>query len=94
MRHLTISTIVPLVHPDSTPVYLRSVDSYRIYDGTDELEIVRTVAPGLFPQEGRCWRIVYESPVGQGGARHGAGAVTPEGPMSLHNHHSSMNAAS
>jgi hypothetical protein len=67
MRHLAISTIAPIVHPDSIPVYLRSVDTYRIYDGTDENGIVGTVAPGLFAQEGRCWRMVYENPVGQGG---------------------------
>ena len=30
-----------------------AVDTYRIYDGTDELGIVGTVAPGLFAQEGR-----------------------------------------
>jgi hypothetical protein len=39
------------------------VDTYRIYDGTDENGIVGTVAPGLFAQEGRCWR-TYENPVG------------------------------
>jgi hypothetical protein len=38
------------------------VDTYRIYDGTDENGIVGTVAP--FAQEGRCWRMVYENPVG------------------------------
>jgi hypothetical protein len=43
------------------------VDTYRIYDGTDENGIVGTVAPGLFAQEGRCWRMVYESPFGLGG---------------------------
>jgi hypothetical protein len=43
------------------------VDTYQIYDGTDEHGIVGTVAPGLFAQEGRCWLIVYENPVGQGG---------------------------
>jgi hypothetical protein len=42
------------------------VDTYRIYDGTDENGIVGTVAPGLFAQEGRCWRMVYENPVGHG----------------------------
>jgi len=46
--------------------YRRAVDTYQIYDGTDELGIVGTVAPGLFAQEGRCWRIVYENPVGHG----------------------------
>ena len=42
------------------------VDTYRSYDGTDENGIVGTVAPGLFAQEGRCWRMVYENPVGHG----------------------------
>jgi hypothetical protein len=43
------------------------VDTYQIYNGTDENRIVGTVAPGLFAQEGRCWRMVYENPVGQCG---------------------------
>jgi hypothetical protein len=43
------------------------VDTYRIYDGTDEHGIVGPVAPGLFAQEGRCWRMVYENPVGHDG---------------------------
>ena len=30
------------------------MDTYQIYDGTDENGIVGTVAPGLFAQEGRC----------------------------------------
>jgi hypothetical protein len=42
------------------------VDTYQIYDGTDEHGIVGTVAPGLFGQEGRCWRMVYANPVGHG----------------------------
>jgi hypothetical protein len=46
---------------------VEALDTYRIYDGTDENGIVGTVAPGLFAQEGRCWRMVYENPVGQGG---------------------------
>jgi hypothetical protein len=37
------------------------VGTYGIYDGTDENAIVGTVAPGLFAQEGRCWRMVYEN---------------------------------
>jgi hypothetical protein len=41
-----------------------ALDTYQIYDGTDENGIVGTVAPGLFAQEGRCWRMVYENPVG------------------------------
>ena len=44
--------------------YGQIVDTYRIYDGTDENGIVGTVAPGLFAQEGRCWRMVYANPVG------------------------------
>jgi hypothetical protein len=43
------------------------VDTYSIYGGVDHLGTVGTVAPGLFAQEGRCWLIVYENPVGQGG---------------------------
>jgi hypothetical protein len=46
--------------------YRRAVDTYRIYDGTDENGIVGTVAPGLFAQEGRCWRMIFENPVGHG----------------------------
>jgi hypothetical protein len=38
------------------------------------LGIVGTVAPGLFAQEGRCWRMLYEDPVGQAG--HGIEPVT------------------
>ena len=34
-----MSTIAPIVHPDSILVYLRSVNVYAIYDGTDELGI-------------------------------------------------------
>ena len=47
--------------PPSVPA-----DTYRIYDGTDENGIVGTVAPGLFAQEGRCWRMIHENPVGHG----------------------------
>ena len=53
--------------PETSGRYRRAVDTYRIYDGTDENGIVGKVAPGLFAQEGRCWRMVYENPVGQGG---------------------------
>jgi hypothetical protein len=51
------------LHPLAT---VGAVDTYRIYDGTDENGIVGTVAPGLFAQEGRCWRMVYANPVGHG----------------------------
>jgi hypothetical protein len=37
------------------------VDTYRIYDGTDHLGTVGKVAPALFAQEGRCWRMVFET---------------------------------
>ena|ERR1700733_8247302 len=53
--------------PETPWRYRRAVDTYRFYDGTDENGIVGTVAPGLFAQEGRCWRMIYESPVGLGG---------------------------
>ena len=43
------------------------MDSYSIYGGVDHLGMIGEVAPGLFAQEGRCWRMVYENPVGQGG---------------------------
>ena len=43
------------------------VDTYWIYDGTDENGIVGPVAPGLFAQEGWCWRVLYENPVGHAG---------------------------
>jgi hypothetical protein len=34
---------------------------YSIYNGVDQLGIVGTIAPGIFAQEGRCWRFVYET---------------------------------
>jgi hypothetical protein len=37
-----------------------------IYSGVDHRGTVGKVAPGLFAQEGRCWRMVYENPVGHG----------------------------
>lgn len=40
---------------------------YSIYSGVDQLGIVGTVAPGVFAQEGRCWRFVYDNPSGQAG---------------------------
>jgi hypothetical protein len=43
------------------------MDSYRTYDGTDHLGTVGKVAPGLFAQEGRCWRMVYENQSAKGG---------------------------
>jgi hypothetical protein len=56
------------------------VDTYRIYDGTDENGIVGTVAPGLFAQEGRCWRMVYANPVSHG--THCVGAASGYEPSS------------
>jgi hypothetical protein len=40
---------------------------FATYGGVDHLGTVGKVAPGLFAQEGRWWRMVYENPVGQGG---------------------------
>ena len=43
------------VDPRHPSHYRRApVNTYRIYDRTDEHGIVGTVAPGLFAQEGRC----------------------------------------
>ena len=38
---------------------------FAIYGGVDHRGTVGKVAPGLFAQEGRCWRMIYENPVGQ-----------------------------
>ncbi len=46
---------------------MRPVDAGPLLDGVDQLGIVGTVAPGIFAQEGRCWRFVYENPSGQAG---------------------------
>ena len=40
--------------------------TYSIYSGVDHLGTVGKVAPGLFAQEGQCWRMVYANPVGHG----------------------------
>jgi hypothetical protein len=40
---------------------------HAIYSGVDHLDTVGTVVPGLLAEEGRCRRMVYENPVGQGG---------------------------
>jgi hypothetical protein len=39
---------------------------FAIYGGVDHRGTVGKIAPGLFAQEGRCWRMVYENPVGHG----------------------------
>jgi hypothetical protein len=46
--------------------FRQAVNTCRIYAGTDENGIVGTVAPGLFAQEGRCWRMFFENPVDHG----------------------------
>jgi hypothetical protein len=51
------------------------VDTYSIYSGVDHLGTVGKVALGLFAQKGRCWRMVYENPVGQAGHCMEAGDV-------------------
>ena len=38
-----------------------------LYSGIDQMCIVGTLAPGIFAQEGRCWRLVYLNPAGQAG---------------------------
>ena len=54
------------------------METYSIYSGTDQLGTVGKVAPGLFAQEGRCWLMVYENPVGHG--THGMAPVRWVGP--------------
>jgi hypothetical protein len=41
-----------------------AMTEFAISGGVDHLNTVGKVAPGLFAQEGRCWRMVYENPVG------------------------------
>jgi hypothetical protein len=58
------ATSVPTEAPETSRRYRWAVGMYRIYDGTDENGVVGAVAPGLVAQEGGCWRMVYENPVG------------------------------
>jgi hypothetical protein len=37
---------------------------FAISGGVDHRGTVGKVAPGLIAQEGRCWRTIYENPVG------------------------------
>ena len=46
-----------------------AMTEFAIFGGVDHRGTVGKVAPGLFAQEGRCWRMIYENPVGQGGHR-------------------------
>jgi hypothetical protein len=39
---------------------------FAIHGGVDLRGTVGTVTPGLFAQEGRCWRMIYKNPVGHG----------------------------
>jgi hypothetical protein len=40
---------------------------FVINTGIDHRGTIGKVAPGLFAQEGRCWRMVYENAAGHGG---------------------------
>ena len=42
------------------------MDTFSIYGGVDHRGTVGKAAPGIFAQEGRCWRMVYANPVGHG----------------------------
>ena len=44
-----------------------AMTEFAIHGGVDHRGTVGKVAPGLFAQEGRCWRMIYENPVGQSG---------------------------
>jgi hypothetical protein len=39
---------------------------FAIYGGVDHRDTIGKVAPGVFAQEGRCWRMIYANPVGHG----------------------------
>jgi hypothetical protein len=55
------------VPPKTSPAPDAVLDNtYSIYSGVDHFGTVGTVAPGLFAQVGRCWRMVDENPVGHG----------------------------
>jgi len=54
---------------------------YSIYSGVDQLGLIGTVAPGIFAQEGRCWRMVHLNVGGPGWALHGASRVA--GPLEV-----------
>jgi hypothetical protein len=41
--------------------------AFAVNPGIDQLDIIGKVAPGIFAQEGRCWRFVYENAAGHGG---------------------------
>jgi hypothetical protein len=43
-----------------------AMTEFAISGGVDHRGTVGTVAPGLLAQEGRCWRMIYENPVGHG----------------------------
>ena len=40
--------------------------AFAINPGVDHRDTIGKVAPGLFAQEGRCWRMVYENAAGHG----------------------------
>ena len=42
-------------------------DLPTLNSGIDHLGMVGTVAPGIFAQEGRCWRFVFLKPSGDAG---------------------------
>ncbi len=68
--HFGASGWIPAIH------WLPSaMTEFAIYGGVDHRGTVGKVAPGLFAQEGRCWRMVYENPVGHADSLHGAGGV-------------------
>jgi hypothetical protein len=41
--------------------------SFAINPGIDHRNTIGKVAPGIFAQEGRCWRFVYENVAGHAG---------------------------
>jgi hypothetical protein len=39
---------------------------FAINPGVDHRDTIGKVAPGIFAQEGRCWRMIYENAAGHG----------------------------
>jgi hypothetical protein len=40
--------------------------AFAINPGVDHRDTIGKVAPGLFAQEGRCWRMIYRNAAGHG----------------------------
>ncbi len=52
--------------PRSVPALPWAVDTYRIYDGTDDNWFVGTLPRGYSLRKAGCWRTIFENPVDHG----------------------------